>query len=429
MTFVRTFLPRVLILTLTTVLLGVLLTQGTTAPYAHADASTDAIQAQINAHNQQIQALDGEIAQYQKQLAALNSQHATLSTTIQSLTAQRNKITAEIKTTQNKIATENLIIQQLTVEISSKQRNIDSDRRAMSESLRDIQAAEGQSLVEQLLSSDTLADAWSTIDTTAAFNVALRHHASDLATVKSALQNQQAQVASTTKQLTMLTDSLQTQQGSLDATAKTKSDLLSQTKAQESQYQQLIKQKRAEQASFQAALYALASQLKAADTSGIPAMGSGVLRWPLDKIVITQMFGKTSDSGRLYASGTHDGVDFAANTGTPIRAALTGTVYATNEGNVQNCQYGKWVLIKHANGLATLYAHLSQISVSNGQSVATGEVIGYSGMTGYATGPHLHLTVYVASSVTLKQYTCKSGPTVTIPIAPPNGYLNPTAYL
>jgi murein DD-endopeptidase MepM/ murein hydrolase activator NlpD len=86
-------------------------------------------------------------------------------------------------------------------------------------------------------------------------------------------------------------------------------------------------------------------------------------------------------------------------------------------------------VVQHANGLSTLYAHLSQISVAKGQSVSTGQVVGYSGMTGYATGPHLHFTVYVSSVLTFKQYTCKAGPTVTIPIAPPSGYLNPLSYL
>ncbi len=53
----------------------------------------------------------------------------------------------------------------------------------------------------------------------------------------------------------------------------------------------------------------------------------------------------------------------------------------------------------------------------------------YSGDTGYATGPHLHLTVYIASAVTFKQYTCNSGATAYIPIVPLNAYLNPLSYL
>ena len=142
-----------------------------------------------------------------------------------------------------------------------------------------------------------------------------------------------------------------------------------------------------------------------------------------------RQFGKTSSSQRLYVSGTHNGVDFRAFIGTPVRATLSGTVIAVNYGAVANCQYGKWVLIKHSNGLATLYAHLSDISVQKGTAVATSQVIGFSGDTGYATGPHLHLSLYLAEAISFKQYQCKNGSVVTIPVAPPAAYLDPLAYL
>ena len=104
----------------------------------------------------------------------------------------------------------------------------------------------------------------------------------------------------------------------------------------------------------------------------------------MNDVFVTQQFGKTVDSVRLYASGSHDGVDFRAQTGTAIKSALDGTVIEVNHGAVQYCQYGKWVLVRHGNGLTTLYAHLSRIDVSKGDSVATGQVLGYSGNTGYS---------------------------------------------
>ena len=102
---------------------------------------------------------------------------------------------------------------------------------------------------------------------------------------------------------------------------------------------------------------------------------------------------------------------------------------ATNLGAVPNCQYGKWVLIEHPNGLATLYAHLSSVSVQKSATVVTGQVIGFSGNTGYATGPHLHLGVYLADALSFQQYTCWNKSVVTIPVAPPAAYLNPLSYL
>jgi murein DD-endopeptidase MepM/ murein hydrolase activator NlpD len=267
------------------------------------------------------------------------------------------------------------------------------------------------------------------VDHATTVNDALRVKTNQLAGAKEQLATQQDAAQTTRNKLASLQVELVTQQKALDANKVAKAALLSQTKSQESSYQKLIVQKRAEEAAFEAAIYQLSLQLKAADNSKIPSASKGILNWPLDSVNVTQFFGKTTDSGRLYASGTHNGVDFAANVGAPVHAVLGGVVQEINEGAVQNCQYGKWVLVKHPNGLSSLYAHLSQINVSKGDAVTTGQTVGFSGMTGYATGPHLHLGLYNSSSVTFKQYSCKSGSSVYIPIAPPNGYLDPMAYL
>ncbi len=82
----------------------------------------------------------------------------------------------------------------------------------------------------------------------------------------------------------------------------------------------------------------------------------------------------------------HLGVDYAAPTGTPVRAIGLGVVESA--GTMGG--YGNAVVVKHANGHSTVYAHLSQMSVRRGQSVTQGQAIGKVGATGWATGPHLH---------------------------------------
>jgi murein DD-endopeptidase MepM/ murein hydrolase activator NlpD len=84
----------------------------------------------------------------------------------------------------------------------------------------------------------------------------------------------------------------------------------------------------------------------------------------------------------------HQGVDFAAATGTPIRAAADGTIdfVGVNGG------YGKFITIKHWNNITTAYAHMSRFAkgIRRGTKVSQGQVIGYVGTTGWSTGPHLH---------------------------------------
>ena len=85
----------------------------------------------------------------------------------------------------------------------------------------------------------------------------------------------------------------------------------------------------------------------------------------------------------------HTGIDFAVGTGFPIKAAGPGVVvWAGPRGG-----YGNAVIIDHRNGLATLYAHQSKVNVDVGQKVTTGQVVGFVGQTGLATGPHLHFEV------------------------------------
>ncbi|MCF2527589.1 transglycosylase family protein [Yinghuangia soli] len=98
--------------------------------------------------------------------------------------------------------------------------------------------------------------------------------------------------------------------------------------------------------------------------------------------------GSYGRTGSLWSHG-HTGEDFSASSGTSVKAVTTGTVVTAGWGGA----YGNQVVIKHPDGKYTQYGHLSSISVSVGQKVATGQQIGLSGATGNVTGPHLHFEV------------------------------------
>lgn len=394
-----------------------------------ADTVSD-LQAQINSHQSQIEALQREIAQYQKELDSLGTKKTTLQSAINSLTLSQKQLSAQIQVTQNKISSTNLEIQRLSSSIGDKETTIAANEAAIGKAMREIAHGEKAPLIVRLISSDSLTDAWDAAEQTANFNRALSDDIDALREARATLSDNREKVMDTRQELVSLNAQLATQKRSVDANKAAQQQLLTQTKNQEANYQKLIADKQAEEEAFEAALFELSSRLQyVLDPSSIPAAGKGVLRWPLDSVFITQQFGRTIAAARLYTSGTHDGIDFRATVGTPVRAALSGTVVEINTGAAPNCQYGKWVLIRHPNGLSTLYAHLSTIDVSKGQAVGTRQIIGLSGMTGYATGPHLHFTVYASDAVSFRQYRCKSGATVTIPIAAPSAYLNPLVYL
>lgn len=109
---------------------------------------------------------------------------------------------------------------------------------------------------------------------------------------------------------------------------------------------------------------------------------------PLANLEISSRFGRRVDPFTGQAA-THTGVDFRAASGTAVLATGAGTIVraSTNGG------YGKMVEVDHGNGLSTIYAHLSTISVRVGQTVTVGAIVGRAGSTGRSTGPHLHYEV------------------------------------
>ena len=127
---------------------------------------------------------------------------------------------------------------------------------------------------------------------------------------------------------------------------------------------------------------------------------TGTLQWPLPVAgTITSQFGHRVDPITGEVS-SHTGTDIACAEGTPILAAADGTVTVANSLDSWGGSYGYYIQIDHGGGLETLYAHCSSICVTTDQQVQAGQVIGYVGHTGRATGNHLHLEVHVNGSRT-----------------------------
>lgn len=117
--------------------------------------------------------------------------------------------------------------------------------------------------------------------------------------------------------------------------------------------------------------------------------------------------------GAIVTQGIHgwNGIDLGAARGTPIHAAADGVVIVARNNGGWNGGYGNYVVVTHENGTQTLYGHMTRAIVTSGQSVLSGETIGYVGSTGASTGPHLHFEVRGAANPFLN---CAVG-TVCVP--------------
>ena len=116
---------------------------------------------------------------------------------------------------------------------------------------------------------------------------------------------------------------------------------------------------------------------------------AGTLLWPISGLGrISSGFGPRFDR-ELNHMRMHEGIDIPAPRGTPIRAAAAGVVLEARSFR----GYGRTVIIDHGNGLRTLYAHCSRLSVRRGDLVESGQTIAYVGSTGRSNAPHLHFAV------------------------------------
>jgi murein DD-endopeptidase MepM/ murein hydrolase activator NlpD len=214
-------------------------------------------------------------------------------------------------------------------------------------------------------------------------------------TVRTGVANEARAINARVQQAAILRGELLASQNKLAGARSSKSHALVATKAQ-------ISAEVGESKALASASADLAARIQAAqaadrsssggdgttDTSSgspITAPTSGFI-WPVSGPI-------TSPFGMRWGS-LHPGIDIGVPTGTPIHAAAAGTVIYCGWMS----GYGNLVMIDHGGNLATLYGHQSRIAATCGEQVSQGQVIGYSGCTGFCTGPHVHFEVRVNGS-------------------------------
>ena len=130
--------------------------------------------------------------------------------------------------------------------------------------------------------------------------------------------------------------------------------------------------------------------------SGSGVTGTGSFVWPVPSCtIVTSRYGNRFHP-ILQKERFHAGIDIGASAGSTIIASDGGTIAEARYSD----SYGNYVMINHGNGYTTVYAHMSSIAVSEGQTVSQGDTIGYVGSTGWSTGPHCHFEIRYNSSTT-----------------------------
>lgn len=219
-----------------------------------------------------------------------------------------------------------------------------------------------------------------------------------VANLKSNKEQQEAQFAKESEEKAQVVTALEEDEDYLE-------EQLAEMEAESANIEAAIKAYYAEQAAKEAAAQAAAAQASTAssgdssseaptetgekspqETVSTGAEGTGSMRWPVN------VSGRLSSNYGARSRGMHTGIDIACPYGTPVLAADSGTVILVKR---LTYSYGQYVIIDHGGSISTLYAHMSAIHVSVGQSVSKGQQVGSVGSTGNSTGNHLHFEVRI----------------------------------
>jgi murein DD-endopeptidase MepM/ murein hydrolase activator NlpD len=418
----------------------------------HAETA-EQINAKIKDVLLQREAIQKEIDALSGALDTTTRQAQTYTNALRTLELTQKKLEANLRLTSSNLSETVLTLEQIKEDIAIAEKGIASTSAAVSRNIKDMSQAESESTIESLLKNKSMSDAFDYVNALKTVQTRIKINLENLRDTRMVLGAKRDQAQGQKDKLQSYQKALSDQKKVVEYNQDEKTKLQAQAKQTLAMYAAQLETKKKERDAFEKELFDYESKLKITlDPNAIPTARTGLLSWPFAStfidtcagkqralgniFCITQTFGSTAFSRATgyYSGNGHNGIDFGANTGTRVQAALSGTVTdVENTTAKKGCQYGYWVLIRHANGLSTLYAHLSVVSVRPGDILVTGDTIGYSGNTGLSTGPHLHFGVYATQGVRVVRAeelkpttTCRGIKTVA---AASKAYLNPIAYL
>jgi len=397
------------------------------------------ISQSINNVQDEIERIEAEITEYQAEVAEIDQKQDSLTNKLKQIESERNQLSAEVNLTDKEIERTQLTLQEIKNGLSFIELSVDRQREAIAQTFRSISVMDDVTLAEIMFSDESLGSSFQRYNDINITREALVKRIESLRTVRADLNEQKKKYVSEEQELAELKDKIISQRKIQDQKQIEQQGLLRETQYEEEKYKDLIAEREALRKAYEKELYEYESKLKFLfDPTALPAKGSAPLSWPLDNIVVTQMFGVKTGPHRAYEAG-HSGADFRARTPVEVYAAADGIIQGVGNTDdaCKGASYGKWVLVKHDNNLATISAHLSIISVSEGQRVSRGQLIGWSGNTGRSTAPRLHFGVLAAidangqNPVEVKGKASKAcaGKTLVQPRAARSAYLDPLDYL
>ena len=404
------------------------------------DPEISRLKKEIEDRSEEIKKSEKEIEELNTQLSETTETKQTLQNELNSITLTNKRNQAQINLANSNFSRSQSKLQQLNVSIGDNSNNIETLVETLNQNFRESNEYELRGSELSLFDSISFFDFVTRVEESETLSKSLSSRIGLVSKHTTELYRDRDSVITEKSRLTTLGKELEDRKRIYDISISKKAALVEETENSEEEYQNLLKSKLEEYIELRQELFTYESELEfIRDPNSLPKPIPGILKLPFDaNIRVTQNFGETSfarANSNRYGRPFHDGIDFGIPSNTKLVSVAAGEVIGVgNTDLVRSCQsWGKWILIKHNIGLTTLYAHLSLTKVRLGQKVESGELIGYSGNTGFSTGPHLHFGVYDSNGVEAIPYErVSSSPRcrgLIVPVAAQEAKLDPRIYL
>ncbi|OGY93113.1 MAG: hypothetical protein A3H70_01890 [Candidatus Komeilibacteria bacterium RIFCSPLOWO2_02_FULL_48_11] len=361
-------------------------------------AAPDELQEKLKAQRQAIEELQKKVQVYEEKIKAKRDEALGIKSQLEELEDKIGQTQAELEIKRQEITATNLKIQQTEETIKDKNLEIVKEQEKLAEFVRVLYQKGEKSYLEILLAHDAFSEFYDQVQYLKTVEGDLMVVLKKIKVVKENLEAQKQILEEERKTLEDLRAQLDDKQESLAEKSTAKNVLLEATQADESKFQQLLKEVRAEQAQINANIVSLERELRAklaakGDKTLSELSGQGFI-WPTDGRTITAAFHDPDYPFRRYFE--HPAIDIRAAQGTSIHAIGSGYVATAHDAGLGY----SYISIIHADGLSSVYGHVSCILVKEDDYVVQGQVIGCSGATPgtpgagrLTTGAHLHLEI------------------------------------
>lgn len=358
-----------------------------------ADSTVD-LNKEIADRKSQVEVINKRMEEYKKKIAQYAGQAASLANDLELIENQVALTKLDVEATQKEIESQQYKIQILEEQIREQSSKLDSERVMLEEMVFSLHVRDNKvGFLAAVFGSDNFDELFSEVEYLESLNADLNETLAETEATKTELEDTKIEQTEQLENLETLEDDLKSDLAELESQESAKNVLLENTQSSEAQYRVLMSELRQEQSYIATQIAKLQIEIERKMQDSDFAADASSVSWPVSGPIITARFHDPSYPYRHLFE--HSGLDMAVPAGTQVRAAAPGYVAWARAGR----SYGNYVMIIHANGLATLYAHLSRIDVNEGEYLGRGEQLGLSGGVpgmpgaGLSTGAHLHFEV------------------------------------